>query len=330
MNILRFTILSVLMSIVLVACGDQAADETIPFKRLPRLIGEHDITHGGVGISPARLQLVGDTLFVASSKLPRLDKYDSDLNMVGSIALTDPEPVYPTAFRVTDSTIIVADHARGLVVLYDREGKVVTSFGTLPDGSTALSPFALDYYGGVAYIGDAGLRRVLAVSVVDAEGVTAVGELILTIPADTAQSAGFPSAIMVTDDGRLLVGDALSGITRVFTCDGRFVYTFDSVATPLPMAPQGFAIDNVFDPSLQDSTSFDPSGVRLQGRIHIVDANNRQVHMFNALGKYVDSYPTPDPMGRPAGIAVDWKRQRIYVADPVAGKLYVYSYGSLD
>lgn len=328
MTMRQLTILSLAAFLLAVACVDQSHDAAPPFERLPQLLGTHSLTHGDVAISPARIEIVGDTLFISSSQYPRIDKYDYDLNMIGSTALTYPKPVYPTDFKVTDSLLIVADHSNSLIVLYNRKGELVTSFGSMPNTSLPLSPFALDFYGGVAYVGDARLRLVLAVSMVDADGITEIGELILTIPADSVHSIGFPSAIMVTDDGRLLIGDALNGLTKVFTCDGRFVYTFDTVATANTIAPQGLAVDNVIDPSIQDSTSFDPSGVRFMGRIHIVDANNRQVHMFNPLGRYVASYTTPDSTGRPSDIAIDRQQRLIYVTDPVARRLFVYSYRS--
>ena len=45
----------------------------------------------------------------------------------------------------------------------------------------------------------------------DAPGITETGELILTIPTSEEQELGFPSAVYVTEDGRLLVGDAATG-----------------------------------------------------------------------------------------------------------------------
>ena len=116
------------------------------------------------------------------------------------------------------------------------------------------------------------------------------------------------------------------GNVKVFTCDGRYIYAFDAVTAEAPMAPQGVDMDNVSDPSMQDSTSFDPSGVREMGRFHLVDANNRQVHMFNPLGKYIASYTVGDPDGRPSDIAIDRRRNRIFIADPVAGAIMIYEY----
>lgn len=296
------------------------------FQAAPTLLRTNVLNLDDDTLRPVRLRLYHDTLFVSYRGLPRIDMYDSSLTKIGSIELTQPDSVYPTNFHLTDSLLIVADHAQHVVVVYDRAGNLITSFGTLPDGVTPLSPFSVYCYGGVAYIGDATLQKVMAISITNAGEVTEMGELILTIPNDTLHRIRFPSMVYVTYDGRLIAGDAGDGDVKVFTCDGRYIYAFDPVTTAAPMAPQGIAMDNVRDPSMLDSTSFDPSGVRHMGRFHIVDANNRQVHMFNPLGKYVASYSVGDPDGRPSDIAIDRRRNRIYIADPEAGAILTYEY----
>jgi len=211
-------------------------------------------------------------------------------------------------------------------VIYDRGGKLRSSFGFLPDQVTRISPLAIDFYGGVLYAADIALRKVLAISMADAPGITEPGELILSIPHDTAVTLGFPSAVMVTPDGRLLVGDAENGLVRVFTCDGRAVYTFDTLSAERVPAPLAFAIDDIMDPALQDSSTFDPSGVRNLGRIHVVDGNNSVVHMFNPLGRFLSTYPADSMLVRPSDIAIDRQENRIYVADPRAKRILVFRY----
>lgn len=296
------------------------------FQTAPVFVGIRVLTQEDDTLRPVRLRLYHDTLFVSYQGLPRIDMYDTNLVRVASIELTHPDSIYPTNFHLTDSLLIVADHAQHVVVIYDRAGNLITSFGTLPDGVTPLSPFSVYCYGGVAYVGDATLQKVMAISITNAGEVTEMGELILTIPNDTLHRIRFPSVVYVTFDGRLIAGDAGEGDVKVFTCDGRFIYRFETVTTGAPMAPQGIDMDNVRDMSMQDSTSFDPSGVREMGRFHLVDANNRQVHMYNSLGKYIASYSVGDLDGRPSDIAIDRKRKRIYIADPAAGAILTYEY----
>jgi len=293
---------------------------------VPQLQNEYAVSINGDTLAPVRLQLVEDTLFVSFRHQPRIDKFSLQLERIGSIALTVPEPIYPTSFFVTESTIIVCDHAKQAVIIFDREGTLLTSYGTLPDSATALSPFSLAYFRGIAYIGDAAQRRILAVSMQDVPEVTAQGELILTIPRNSDQRVAFPSALLVTPDGRLLSGDAGAGAVLAFTCDGQFIYAFDSVATARPMAPQAIALDSRMDPSLQDTNSFDPSGVRQMGRIHVADANNGGIHMFNPLGRYVATYTGEGKLIKPTGLAVDYADSLIYVADPAARRIFTFRY----
>lgn len=315
-----------LLMLASVSCIEKKIAPGGGFQAVPMFAGKHVLTMDDDTLRPVRLRLFRDTLFVSYRGLPRIDMYDTNFVRLASIDLTQPDSVYPTSFHLTDSLLIVVDHAQHVVVIYDRSGNLITSFGTLPDGVTPLSPFSVFCYGGVAYIGDATLQKVMAVSITNAGEVTEMGELILTIPNDTLHRIQFPSVVYVTYDGRLIAGDAGEGDIKVFTCDGRYIYRFDAIATEAPMAPQGIDMDNVRDPSMQDSTSFDPSGVRQMGRFHLVDANNRQVHMYNSLGKYIASYSVGDATAHPSDIAIDRRRNRIYIADPEAGAILTYEY----
>jgi hypothetical protein len=153
-----------------------------------------------------------------------------------------------------------------------------------------------------------------------------MGELILQIPSGSSAIIGFPASLMVTFEGRLFVGDSRNSIIKVFTCDGQYIYDFDPIPAQNPFSPIGFAIDNKIDPSMQDSSSFDPSGIREMGRIHVVDPNNRTVHMFNPVGKYVSSYEPQEMMAKPSDIAIDRKSRKIYIADPHAERIFIYRY----
>jgi len=319
------TLILVILCALIIACG-QSDEKSEAYKKSPSYIASKVITENGDTLMPARLQVYRDTLFVSYLGQHRIDMFTDQFEKSGSILLVDPEPVFPTYFAITDSLVIVSDHAKKAVVIYDRQGKFIDSFGFLPDGSTRLSPFDLTFYGGVLYLSDIGLNRILAISLTDAENITEKGELILQIPADSSTVIGFPSSLMVTFEGRLFVGDSRNSIIKVFTCDGQYIYDFDPIKTTKPFAPMGFALDNKIDPSMQDSSSFDPSGIREMGRIHVVDPNNRTVHLFNPVGRYVSSYEPDDRMMKPSDIAIDRKSRKIYIADPHAERVFVYRY----
>jgi hypothetical protein len=314
-----------LLSVGLVHCGP--SDPGTPLHTLPRLERSVTITEDDHALQPIRIQLLGDTVYVAFRGRAGLGLFTPDLVKIGSVALTEPEPVHPSAFQVTRTGIVACDHATRSIVTYDRTGIYKTSYGLLPDGETRLSPLALTTFGGVTYVSDIAARRVLAISMVDSPGITSRGELILTIPSDPTTAIGLPSALHVTPDGRLLVGDARDGIVRVFTCDGRAIYSFDRAPGAGTMAPQGMAMDDVSDPRLRDPAAFDPSGVPHQGRVHVVDGQNGRVHMYNPLGSYIASYPEGEALAGPSDIAIDRGRRRIYVTDPPTQRILVYRYG---
>ena len=301
-------------------CAEDDYSRAPEFERLVQLDENHP------GLEPARLQILGDSLYVSFNGLPRLEVYDLDLNPLGGIDLVAPEPILPTSFAVTDSQIIVTDHGKGIVARFDRQGRYLDSFGTLPDGATRLAPIAVTCFAGMAYVADMNQKKVLAISLNDIPGIIEKGEMVLTIPGENGPPVGFPSTVFVTEDGRLLIGDAAKGMVRVFTCDGRSIYEFDPVPGVEKLAPQGFAVDGMIDPLAQDEHSADPSGIRNQGRLHLADGYNGRVHMFSPLGRYLCSYPPDTRLAGPAGIAIDRLGNRVYVADPTAVRILVYRY----
>ena len=311
--------------VLLSGCGGGDRTPAQTYTLAPVFERAQVLTQDGDTLLPVRVELDHDTLYVSYNGRAQIDVFTPGFERLRTIALIEPEPIYPTSFTMSDSAIYIVDHAKRVLIETDRAGRVRESFSTLPDGQTPLSPLAVAFHGGVVYVSDIALRRVLAISMVDASEITEKGELILHIPTAEANPIGFPSAVRVTLDGRLLIGDAESGTVQVFTCDGRPIYHFDSVPLPGAMAPLGFAVDGIQDASLQDSSSFDPSNVPTHGRYHVVDGNNAAVHMFNPLGRYIGSYGAKD-LTRPSDIAIDTKRARIYIADPHAKRIVVYKY----
>jgi len=316
------------LALAIVACGRPAAVD--PFRLAPVPIASVKPMHGGSSLAPIRLTVHADTLWVCYKSLPLIEAWALDhpdsIRRVASVGLTDPVSVVPSSLVVGDSSFVVTDHGRGAVVEFGRDGRVRQSFDSLPDGQTGLSPLAVDEFQGVLYVADIAVRRILAIALREGRGVRESGELILTIPHDETGPLGFPSAVYVTPDGRLLVGDAKAGGVEVYTCDGRAIYKFDAVPDLVGMAAQGFAQDTVIDPSQQDEHSADPSGIRNQGRVHVADSVNRMIHVYGALGSYVLSYPQDSSLTGPSDVAVHAASRRVFVADPGSGRIVIYRY----
>ena len=155
-------------------CESEQPQDTYAIR--PRLLRSVELHDGPNILQPMRLQVVGDSVFVVYKGIPRIDIYDLELERVGSIPLIHPEPVTPSAFAVNDSQMVVADHTRGAIIVYDRAGGFIESFGMLPDSRTRLSPLALTHFQGVAYVADMSLKRVLAISTASTSETAEQGE----------------------------------------------------------------------------------------------------------------------------------------------------------
>ncbi len=319
----RLVVIFIFFVILLISCGKKQKVDY--YSKVPTLVNTKLFENGD---QPNRIRNFRDTLYISYLNKPAIDIYDLNLNFISSIPLTHLDSVYPTSFYVEDSFIVVTEYNKNRVILYTRDGKVINSFDTMPDNVTKLFPYDVTVNRGVAYITDIRQRSVLAVSLVNAENITELGELILTIPKDTAHKIQFPSAVTVTNDGRLYVANAGMGTIDVFTCDGNYAYQFDSVSTVSKLRIKAFAYDNMIDLKLleEDKTSFDPSGIRSQGRLHALDAENQQIHIFNPIGKYINSYPKDSLFLNPSGIAVDIIQRQIYVTDSKASKIFVFAF----
>jgi len=327
-NSIKSNLLFIYLIIILFSgCSEQAPQKKFTYATPPQFIKSIVLEDNGDTLQPVGLQLFKDTIYVNYYKQAKIDLYNLEFERIKTIDLTDPEPVYPTSIAVQDSALYASDHSKRMIIIYDRNGKYVNSFGILPDGISQLLPFDMEYFGGVLYVTDILLRKILAISVVDVDNVTEVGELILTIPSDSLKTIGMPSSIMITPDGRLLAGDAKNGSIEVFTCTGERAYSFETIELENKFAPGGFSMDFVIDPSLQDTSSFDPSGIREMGRIHVADPNNKTVHMFNPVGKYTASYDDNPEFQKPSDVLVINRLNRIYITDPQAKRIFVYSFG---
>lgn len=321
----KIILILIFVSVLIIACSPDENPQIITYKTTPQVFDSLSLMLNRDTLAPVYIQQRYDTFFVSYTNKPFIDMYSLDFKRLANIPLIDSEPVYPTSFYVSDSAIYVADHTKGVIVIYDRQGKIIESFGMLPDNQGRIAPFALTYYGGVLYVGDVGLKRVLAISMVDAEGITEQGELILSIPSDSLQLIEFPSLVYVTYDGRLIAGDAAKNKVGVYSCDGRYLYDFDSIPDYRNLTPMGLAIDDRLDPDLKakDSISFDPSGIREMGRIHIVDSQNGKIHMFNPLGHYLASYPDDNNFEKPSEMVFDPRQRVFYLTDPKTKKIYL-------
>jgi len=225
--------------------------------------------------------------------------------------------IYATDFR----------SGRLLFVEY-KTGKVLEAYGWLPGHRGHMRAMGVAYYKGNLYVSDVASRKMLAIGALGEKDVREEGELITGFPNGKPGEfeLGYPTASMVTPDGRLLVSDAKFRDVKAFTCSGRSAHRFDNEGEAALHAPMGIAMDDLQSPRLvaEARKAFDPTRVNLQGRIHVVDAEQARVKVFDALGKYVLTYG--EELRQPNGIAIDQRRRLIFISDTRLRAIAVYKY----
>lgn len=113
-----------------------------------------------------------------------------------------------------------------------------------------------------------------------------------------------PFGVASEGDGIVYIADSLSRNLRVFDVNAK--------TTEL------YAKEGVFNR---------PNGLDLDedGNLYVVDAGNRQVSVFDRNRRLLRIIGSPADLESPAYVAVDKARDRVYVSDPRAGKIVVFT-----
>lgn len=299
------------------------------FDQAPSFVGLLPIEKRGHDARPFAVALHDGNLFVSFLGSDEILEYASDLKHSRFIRALGGEDASLTGLLVEGDRLYAANFRSGeLLILEYPSGKLLNAFGLLPDGKTPMRLFGLAYASGSLYASNARTNQMLAISTQTVPGIKEEGELLVGFPAASAKDfqLSFPTFAAVTPDGRLLVSDVGHKEIKAFTCSGRQAHRFDTSAAAAFSAPMGIAFDDLPSPelcSLADSV-FSPSGVYHQGRIHVVDAGQSRIKVFNSLGKYVLTYGRE--LRQPNGIAIDTERRLIVVADADLESLAIYRY----
>ncbi len=305
-----------------------ATTESTLFGEPPVFIGLQPVAPDS-GLKPFALALNEGRLLVSYLSSDRIDEFSERLEHKRTLHLLEKAPASITGLAVEGDRIYAADFQSGELLFADyATGKVLQAYGWLPGHRARMKALGVAYYKDNLYVSDVASGKMLAVGALGEKDVRDEGELITGFPNGRPGEfeLGFPTASMVTPDGRLLVSDAKFHDVKAFTCSGRSAHRFDSDGEAALKVPMGIAMDDLQSPELLAVAEkvFDPSRVNAQGRIHVVDAKQARVKVFNALGKYVLTYG--EELRQPNGIAIDQKRRLIFISDAQLRAIAVYKY----
>ena len=309
---------------------DRAAAIEAPtrFDQPPVFVGLQSVAEG-TDLKPFALALNEGRLLVSYLSSDRIDEYTDRLQLRRSLHLLGNAPASITGLAVEGDRIYATDFRTGDLLFAEYEsGKLLQSYGWLPNHEKRMKALGVSFYKDNLYVSDVASSRMLAIGALAEKDVRDEGELIMGFPNGRPGEfeLKYPTASMVTPDGRLLVSDAGTKEVKAFTCSGRSAHRFEREGEAALRVPMGIAMDNLPSPELLEIAAkvFDPSDVNKQGRIHVVDAEQARIKVFNALGKYVLTYG--EELRQPNGIAIDMKRRLIFVSDALLRAIAVYKY----
>ena len=303
--------------------------ETTRFDQAPVFVGSRMVGEGIESPEPAALSFHKENLLVSYMNSDRIDEYSGTLEQLRSFHLLKGEPASLAGLSSDSTRVYAADALSGELLIADyQSGELIRSIGSLPDNRGRIKLTNVTCTAGNIYATDAATRQVLVISPSAIPGVRDEWELMLHFPARGAGqwALRYPTAVLATPDGRLLVSDVGNRDVKGFTCNGRFAHMLEQEGEAQMVSPMGMAQDGLPSPGLLAlaDTVFHPSGVYGQGRIHITDATLARVKVFDTLGGYVLTYGAE--LRRPRGIVIDQERRLILVADGELHAIMVYTY----
>jgi DNA-binding beta-propeller fold protein YncE len=187
-------------------------------------------------------------------------------------------------------TLYVADGRRKEIVIFDKEGNYINSFG----GDTTFKPTDINVYDDKIYVADLGNRKIDVYNAGDFR-------LLRSFPDSLAPKEGRlyqPTNICVTNN-KVYVSDMGDFNVKVFTHDGKYLSTVGSQGSGLGQfaRPKGIAVD-------------------AESNLYVVDASFENTQIFNKEGKLLmffgGTYNGPGGMWLPAKVTIDYDNMRFF------------------
>ena len=302
-----------------------SVSDTTSFEQSPIYIGSFEVGEKKKSRHPRVITQWNDLLFVSYINSDIVEVFDDQFKIVNSYNFSNGRQSTITGITIDDDFIHIADHLNQEIRIYDHDGNIKHIFKWYPGSKQQIGCYGLFAKESMLYVTDPDQSNVLVISLSDVPGLNEMGELLFTIEGEQ-QLLKSPTAIIVTSDGRILVGDKKKGGIKVFTCDGRFIYEFGNKREGRTFEPNDFACDQMQSHEFLTKlkSQFETSRISKQGRIHVVDSKIARIKVYDALGKYILTYGKE--LEQPYGIAIDQKRRRIIVSDSGNDALAIYKY----
>jgi sugar lactone lactonase YvrE len=204
--------------------------------------------------------------------------------------------------------VYVSETKMARIVVYSKEGKLLRSFGKEMERPTGL---AMDRARAILYVADTSRvtsenHRIFA--------YTLEGRLVREIGHGRGSEEGqfnFPSYLAVDDGGNLYVNDAMNFRIQVFDPEGKLLRAYGETGDTIGSLARtkGLAFDSY-------------------GNLYVADGEHSVVQIFNKdfqpLMYFGGKAAIVEHFDIPSAIAIDRRRNRIYVANEIQARVNVY------
>jgi predicted membrane-bound mannosyltransferase/DNA-binding beta-propeller fold protein YncE len=279
--------------------------------------------------------------------------------VIGNGAEDDPGLLTPRNVAIgPDGNIYILDTGNHRVVVFDEQGRPVTSWGEQGSGQGMFNePWGIVADDEYVYVADTWNHRIQKFTL-DGDFVLSFGQLgmLADVGADSGGYFFGPRAIALLSNGQIAVTDTGNHRIQIFDRDGNFLRATGSqgpqpgqMNEPVGLAAAGGAVlladtwnarvqrfTEEFVPILQwpidgwegESTDNKPYlALDEAGNLFVTDPENQRVLIFDGNGNYLGRFGqqgmTIDRFGLPNGIAVD-PAGNVYIADARNNRIVRY------
>ncbi len=289
------------------------AHSALPLDSPPLELTSFEIRTAGEDLTPQRLAISGDSLFVSFSGKSFIEVYSSKLQLLKTIRLDNPATLHPTAIVLTDSLLIVADTLLGTIAVFDRDGFYLNSASWYPDRLTRLKPVHLTVHDRFLYATDMARHRVAKISLFKDEPFFDFLELISIYPSQLSSAVTLPLCAAVAPNGNLWIGDGQPGGVFLCTDEVKFEIAAEKPVKSRIVMPSEIAIQTF-------------PGDSAASRIHVLDRVAGKVLVYDIEGKLRLVYPRDRNLHRPTGMVIEPRSRHIFVAENETREITVFGY----